>query len=335
MKLNNHRQSYRAGFTIAEMAVAVGVLGLLGYVFFSVLFSGLTLSTKNIAVNIAHAEARDGINRLTRDIHASVSVPQLRDANFAVVSSQPAAGANPTPPVASGVSFQNIASGPNYIWQDPGSPSLIKIKDSLNPPVAGQHLIIPFWGSLFESDIVKVTAAAANHSNVFLSNDLNTKINPRPFGQAYAITYYTDRVMYLVQNGHFVLDPVEGRYTTISGNNGSGNNFYSTADFKVAPAGTSTGKLYRYENGELHFYKQSYSGSAFFWQDQATNGIARNLTSPYPFYVPLNSGGSPNTKYVGVELSASDPRSSNRGYVATNSLLSTTIDYRASITLTQ
>ena len=335
MKLNNHRQSHRAGFTIAEMAVAVGVLGLLGYVFFSVLFSGLTLSTKNIAVNIAHAEARDGINRLTRDIHASVSVPQLRDANFAVVSSQPAAGANPTPPVASGVSFQNIASGPNYIWQDPGSPSLIKIKDSLNPPVAGQHLIIPFWGSLFESDIVKVTAAAANHSNVFLSNDLNTKINPRPFGQAYAITYYTDRVMYLVQNGHFVLDPVEGRYTTISGNNGSGNNFYSTADFKVAPAGTSTGKLYRYENGELHFYKQSYSGSAFFWQDQATNGIARNLTSPYPFYVPLNSGGSPNTKYVGVELSASDPRSSNRGYVATNSLLSTTIDYRASITLTQ
>jgi type II secretory pathway pseudopilin PulG len=333
MKLNNHRQSHRAGFTIAEMAVAVGVLGLLGYVFFSVLFSGLTLSTKNIAVNVAHAEARDGINRLTRDIHAAVSVPQLRDANFAVVSSQPAAGANPTPPVASGVSFQNIASGPNYIWQDPGSPSLIKIKDSPNPPVAGQHLIIPFWGSLFEADIVKVTASPGNHSNVFLSNDLNTKINPRPLGGAYAITYYTDRMMYLVQNGHFVQDP-SGLYTTVSGNNGQGtNNFYSTLDFKRVTAPNQT--RYRYENGELHFYKQSYNGSAFFWQDQATNGIARNLTSPYPFYVPLNSGGSPNSKYVGVELSASDPKSSNRGYVATNSLLSTTIDYRASITLTQ
>jgi type II secretory pathway pseudopilin PulG len=334
MKLKNQRQSQKEGFTVAEMSVAVGVLGLLGMVFFSVLFSGLTLSTKNIAVNVAHAEARDGINRLTRDIHAAVSVPQLRDGNFAVVTSQPT-GAAPTPPAASGVSFQNVASGPNYIWKDPGNPSLIMIKD--NPkPVPGQHLVIPFWGSLYEQDITKVTAGgSANHSNVFLANGTETNINPRLTGNAYAIIYYTDRVLYLVQNGHFVPDPVGGRYTTISGNNGNGNNFYSTAAFKVAPANTSTGQLYRYENGELHIYKQRYTGSAFFWEDQAPNGIVRNLTSPYPFYIPLNSGGTANTKYVGVDLSASDPKSSNRGYLATNSLLSTTIDYRASITLTQ
>jgi hypothetical protein len=317
------------------MIVAVGVLGLLGGIFFAVLNSGMVLYAKNTAVNVAHAEAKDAVLRLTRDIHASVSVPQLRDENFAVVSSQPAAGASPTPPVASGVSFQNISSGPNYIWKDPGNVNLIMIKDSPNQPIPGQHLVIPFWGSLFEQDITKVTAGgAANHSNVFLANGYDTNINPRLQGGAYAITYYTDRVMYLVQNGHFVLD-TSGLYTTISGNNGAQNNFYSTADFKVAPAGTASGKLYRYENGEVHLYKQRYTGSAFYWQDQAATGIARNITSPYPFYVPLNTGGSPNTKYVGVNLSASDPKSSNRGYVATNSLLSTTIDYRASITLTQ
>ena len=321
-----------------EMAVAVGVLGLLGMVFFSVLYSGLTLYTKNTAINVAHGEAKDAVNRLTRDIHAAVSIPQLRNGAFAVVSSQPVSG---TPPVASGVSFQNVASGPNYIWKDPGNDDMIMIKD--NPkPVAGQHLIIPFWGSFFEADITKVTANGATHSNVFLDNGSDTGIKPRlkgdgagGVGNEYAITYYTERVMYLVQNGHFVLDSVAGKYTTISGNNGSGNNFYSTLDFKVAPAGTPTGKLYRYENGELHVYFQRYNGSAFVWEDQATKGIARNITSPYPFYVPLNSGGSPNTKYVGVDLSASDPKSSNRGYVATNSLLSTWIDYRASITLSQ
>lgn len=335
MKPNIHRQSHQEGYTIVEMAVSIGVLGLLGAVFFSVLNSGIVLYAKNTAVNVAHAEAKDGILRLTRDIHAAVSVPQLRDGNFGVVNAQPTPGANPTPVVASGVSFQNIASGPNYIWKDPGNPSMIMIKD--NPkPVPGQHLIIPFWGSLFEQDIVKVTAnGSANHSNVFLSNGTDTDINPRLLGGAYAITYYTDRVVYLVQNGHFVLDPVAGLYTTISGNNGAGNNFYSTLDFKVAPAGTSTGKLYRYEDGELHLYKQRYSGSSFFWEDQAPRGVARNITTPYPFYVPLNSGGSANTKYVGVNLGAADPRSSNRKYLATNSLLNTTIDYRASITLSQ
>ncbi|MEY2508168.1 MAG: hypothetical protein QOH01_2497 [Verrucomicrobiota bacterium] len=329
-----HKESPQEGYTVVEMSIAIGVLGLLGMVFFSVLFSGLTLSTKNIAVNVSHAEARDGINRLTRDIHAAVSVPQLRDGNFAVVSSQ-ATGPLPTPPVASGVSFQNVYSGPNFIWKDPGNPSLIMIRD--NPkPIAGQHLVIPFWGSLYEQDITKVAAnGTANHSNVWLANGAETNINPRLMGSAYAITYYTDRVLYLVQNGHFVLDPVDGRYTTVSGNNGAGNNFYSTLDFKIAPSGTSTGKLYRYENGELHIYKQRYTGAAFFWEDQATNGIVRNLTSPYPFYIPLNAGGTANTKYVGVDLSASDPKSSNRGYLATSSLLSTLIDYRASITLTQ
>ena len=117
-------------FTFAEMGVAVGVLGLLGLVFFQVLQSGLTLSAKNTAVNAAHEEARQGILRMTRDIHASVSVPQLRDTNLAVVSSTP----NPstpgaTPPTAAGISFQNVAYGPNFVFQDPGNSNLIMIHE--------------------------------------------------------------------------------------------------------------------------------------------------------------------------------------------------------------
>src|SRR4051794_41616898 len=114
-RLRLHKLS-EAGFTVAEMGVAVGVLGLLGLVFFQVLQSGLTWSAKNTAVNTAHEEARQGILKLTRDLHASVSVPQLRDGSFAVISSTPSPSATPgaTPPTAPGVSFQNVAYGPNY-----------------------------------------------------------------------------------------------------------------------------------------------------------------------------------------------------------------------------
>jgi hypothetical protein len=94
-----------------------------------------------------------------------------------------------------------------------------------------------------------------------------------------------------------------------------------------------------------------------YWKDTAI--VARNISSPMPFYVPLvadpagtwyqstssylsytnsssNSTGqtfnsSANTKYVGVKLTARDPKSSNRGYLATASLLNTQIDYRSQI----
>ena len=325
MKLIPKTRLSEAGFSVGEMGVAVGVLGLLGLVFFQVLQSGLVLFSKNTAVNAAHEQARQGVLRLTRDIHAAVSVPQLRNNSFAVVSSDPVSG---VPAVAAGVSFQNIASGPNYIWKDPGNPLLIMVKD--NPkPIPGQHMLIPFWGSLYEADITKVTAGgSANHSNVFLANGADTNINPRLLGEKYAITYYTDRVMYLVQNGTWYKDS-KGIHTTISGNNLP----TSPTDVKIAPAGTPPGHLLMYRNGELHLYKQRYSGNAFYWQDVAT--VARNLTSGLPFYVPLNEGKTANTKYVGVKMSASDPKSSNRKYVATHSLLETEIDYRASITFGQ
>lgn len=326
MKLPVPKRPSCRGYTLVEVIVAMGVFGLLGGVFFSVLNSGIVLFAKNTAVNAAHEEARQGISRLTRDIHAAVSVPQLRDVNFGVVSPKPVNG---IPPVAAGVSFQNIASGPNYIWKDPNNATLIMIKDRGNKPVPGQHLLIPFWGSFYEADIVKVSAssAAANHSNVFLSNGSDTKINPRLSASAdpaYAITYYTDRVAYVVRNGVYTKDtrmkdaPVA--YTTNDNTN-----------FFVAPAGTPPGKLYRYGRGELHLFKQRYNGGSFYWEDVAV--VARNLTTPTPFSVPLNAGGSPDTKYVAVKLSASDPKSSNREFKATHALLDTQIDYRAAITV--
>lgn len=342
MKLILKTKSSEAGFSVGEMGVAVGVLGLLGLVFFQVLQSGLILSAKNTAVNAAHEEARQGILRLTRDIHASISVPQLRDNGFTVVSSDPVSG---VPPMAAGVSFQNVSSGPNFVWKDPGNASLIMIKDNPTKPVEGQRLIIPFFG--MEEDITKVTASgSANHSNVFIKADQSTpNITAPDYGSPYCITYYTDRTMYVVRKGSYIPDS-QGPYTLTTATYSSGNKdrytlsgtIYRPSDtgtLVVTPALYTSGSAqrYRFEDGELHMYKQGYSGSSVYWQDTAT--VARYISSPMPFYVPLNSGGSPNTKYVGVKLTARDPKSSNRGYLATASLLDTQIDYRSRITTTQ
>jgi hypothetical protein len=352
MKHVSRSKSSEAGFSVGEMGVAVGVLGLLGLCFFQVLQSGLTLSAKNTAVNAAHQEGRDGIQRLTRDIHASVSVPQLRDANLNVVSSMPTAGPAPSPsylaPMAAGVSFQNVFSGPNYVWKDNINPSHIKIKDNPDQPRAGMRLIIPFFG--LEEDITKVTSNGTHHHNIFITSDQTTpNISAPETGNPYAILYYTHRVLYVVKNGTYVPDS-KGDWILSGGNyvscrtytaNSSGTHILSGGLFVPYTTGTmqrynytdSTAQRYRYENGELHLYKQDYSGSSVYWKDVAI--VSRYISNPKPFYVPLNSGGTPNMKYVGVKLTARDPKSTNRGYLASATLLDTQIDYRSRLTLTQ
>jgi hypothetical protein len=84
----------------------------------------------------------------------------------------------------------------------------------------------------------------------------------------------------------------------------------------------------------LNYYKQRYSGSSgLYWEFVAT--VARYISSPKPFSVPLNQYGSSNNRYVGINLTARDPKSSNRGYIATASLLNTQVDYRSRITIAQ
>jgi type II secretory pathway pseudopilin PulG len=328
-------QRQSAGFTVGEMMVAVGVMGLLGMVFFSVLKSGIVLFAKNTAVNIAHEEAREGINRLTRDIHASVSMPQLCNLDtttnpVSILAPNP----SPTPvtgvavgPMYAAVTFQNVANGPNYIWKDPGNPNMIMIKDNYNV-APGQHLLIPFWGALFEQDITKTTAGgSANHSNVFLANGADTNINPRDYlAGSYAITYYTERNAYVVMNGAYYADS-NGLYTTAGAWNAHSSNYvFATPD--IPP-----GHRFSYKNGELHQFKQRYSGSSFYWQDVAV--VARNLTSAMPFYTPLNTGGGFNTKYVGIKITATDTKVTNQNFIAVNSLMDTAVDYRTAIALTQ
>ena len=174
----------------------------------------------------------------------------------------------------------------------------------------------------------------AGRSNVFLQNggDQTVASKARKFGQGtyqgwtspYAITYYTERMLYVVENGSYIADS-------------QGPWIYSNGQYVAYTSGSM--QRYRYENGQLNLYRQRYSSNGnssnayFYWTYVAT--VARYISSPQPFYVPLNSGGTPDTRYVGVNLTARDPSSSNRGYLATASLLNTQIDYRSRICLYQ
>jgi hypothetical protein len=323
MKTQHLPKLTRNGYSLVEISVALSAATLLGLIFFQVLNSGIILFAKNTAVNASHEESRQGLNRLTRDLHAAISVPELRSApasfsgtwDAAVVDPAPVSG---VPPTAAGVSFQNLAGGPNYVWKDQNNPDLIMIRDDPDVAVEGMRLLVPFYG--LEVDITHVTAkGSTNHRNIFINGDNTTpQIDAPTIGGSYCITYYTDRTMYLVQGGQYIAD-AKGSWILSGGN--------------YVPYTSGSMQRYRYENGELHLYKQRYTGSTTYWQDQGI--VARYISSPKPFYIPLNSLGGSNNKYVGVKLTTRDPKTSNRNYLASATLLDTQIDYRSRIALYQ
>jgi len=134
---------------------------------------------------------------------------------------------------------------------------------------------------------VTATPTQANHHNIWLANAGEVIVaNKAPlFGASsptYSIIYYTNRTMYLVQNGTYIADS-QGLWISLQ------REYY-------VPYTSGTMQRYRYENGELHLYQQASANNAIYWKDTAI--VARYISSPQPFYVPLTSG-SPDTKYVG------------------------------------
>ena len=123
------------GFTLVEMMIVAASVAVIGGIAFLLLNTGMILFAKNTAINVAHQQARTAVIQIESDLHSSVSLPQLIDANRS-----PVAGTGP----AAGISFQHFAAGPFKITSRAavGSSSISVALGSYQPK-AGQRLVIP------------------------------------------------------------------------------------------------------------------------------------------------------------------------------------------------
>jgi hypothetical protein len=128
--------------------IATVLVGALGVMVFSILSTGTSLGAKNTATNIAHQQARSAMLRMTQQLHAAVSQPQLVDVNGNVTAAQPAPG----------IAFQAWAGGPYQITQDTANAwASVSVNVGTDKPFTNgtaplnQRLIIP--GYQVEADI--------------------------------------------------------------------------------------------------------------------------------------------------------------------------------------
>jgi prepilin-type N-terminal cleavage/methylation domain-containing protein len=187
MKINRNDR----GYTLLEMAIATGIIGVVGLAIYSLLSLNTILGAKNTAVNAAHQQARTAMMQMLQDLHSSISLPSLVDINGSTV-----AGAGP----AAGIAFQEWSSGPHQITADVTTSQnqiTLKLTPGSGPtPVVGQRLIVPTHQ--IEDDITAVSGTS-NALTLTLAHNVAVAISGT---SSYTIVaFISDRCSYIIANG--------------------------------------------------------------------------------------------------------------------------------------
>ncbi len=199
MRVGPSRRSDGA-FTLTEVMVAMGLSVLVGGLTYAVLNSATVLYAKNTAVNSAHHQLLKTLERITRDIHASASHPQLVDANRAATNG-PAAGIIVEPVSRGPYALVNMAIGN-------GVGKMTVATGNAPKPQVGERVICPTC--LIDDQII---AVAPNPSNPLTHTDLTTARSIWTNASLGTSLYYP---VFIARRSAYVVNAGELRFYPIS-----------------------------------------------------------------------------------------------------------------------
>jgi type II secretory pathway pseudopilin PulG len=205
-----------SGSTLIEMMVTVAIVATAGASFFWVLYGIMVLGAKNNAVDFSHQNARILINHAVQQIHSSISIPALVDANLVSVS-----GNGP----AAGVTYQSLVAGPGSV-STTAAPGQKKIQITMavpptsidptgaytqTPPAVGMRFLLPSFE--LEDNITAVTGSWPNFT-VTLTNNIPSGMAITTNGTSpnYQV-YYSYRSALIVNNGFLLYYPDTSKAT--------------------------------------------------------------------------------------------------------------------------
>ena len=193
------RENKVAGSTLVEFMMSLGIFLVAGGLIYAGLNTTTVLYVKNTSINTAHAQMIKALERITRDIHASASTPQLVDVNRSATTGP-----------AAGITIQPVKGGPFALTSMSmlsGSGKVTILTGSAPKPQVGQRVICP--AALVEDYITAVTPTT---SNPLTQTDLTTANSIWTTASLGTNLYYpvfiTNKSAYVVRGGELRYYPV-------------------------------------------------------------------------------------------------------------------------------
>jgi hypothetical protein len=194
MMYSRHHYAPLRGAALIEMMISTTIMLITGGIVFTILNTGMILFAKNTAINMAHQQARVAVLQMEQDLHSTVSIPQLVDANKVAV-----AGNGP----AAGISCQVYARGPLKIEStaNQGQRNVVVNTGGYTPTV-GQRLVIATHQ--IEMQITAVSGSGTTRTLQVESNlpvDVKTVLyDPATNSNkdVNVVCFITDRISYVV-----------------------------------------------------------------------------------------------------------------------------------------
>jgi hypothetical protein len=301
------------GFKLVEVMFTTVLISALGLVIYSILSTDSVLGAKNSAMNTAHQQARTAMLQMLQDLHSSVSLPYLIDANRNPMPT-PASGVSPSP--APGIAFQQWGMGVDALGVTvplplfkiiqntaalPASQNFIMVAlPSSSPlPVVNQRLIIP--SHQMEGDITAISGTYDN-LRITLANIAGPAVSPAP-------------------------SPVGAKLPV-----------------QILGTDSTVGDIVCYATDRCSY---AVANNALDWRGPTTHNtfavMGSNITNshgaidpnnpPTPFSIPTTAAGALYYRFVAaIDLSTSDLKYNNRGYKSANILLNGQVPMKARLT---
>ena len=239
MKKRRRKQDRQSAFTLVEMLVSTGVMTIAGGSIYLAVNASLNLFAKNTSLNVAHEQLVRGVQRITRDAHASIATPTLLNSDLSANS-----GSGP----AAGVAFE-------VLWQRPfkmtaggnGGTNKITIDTGTPPgprPVPGQRAYLPGNDDTEENITIVAANVTPAYSDITLQNSLWKKISPNAAGYDRPVII-ADRIAYVVVGNsmHFYAQTYSGGSFSWLDRGIRVRNVTSPTPFSITNSRTVTGNL--------------------------------------------------------------------------------------------